>query len=134
MSEGAAARLKAIMEFTELGSGYKLAMRDLEIRGAGNVLGAEQHGHMDKVGYELYAKLLKEELTGETQSVPELDIQANAYISEKENQELKFALGETDNTHDLLVAQMKASTSLQYTVALRDKFLESYKELMNMQI
>lgn len=58
----------------------------------------------------------------------------NAYISEKENQELKFALGETDNTHDLLVAQMKASTALQYTVALRDKFLESYKELMNMQI
>ena len=58
----------------------------------------------------------------------------NAYISEKENQELKFALGETDNTHDLLVAQMKASTALRYTVALRDKFLESYKELMNMQI
>ncbi len=82
MSEGAAARLKAIMEFTELGSGYKLAMRDLEIRGAGNVLGAEQHGHMDKVGYELYSKLLKEELTGEEQSVVELDIRVNAYISE----------------------------------------------------
>lgn len=58
----------------------------------------------------------------------------NAYISEKENQELKFALGETESTHELLVAQMKASTALQYTVALRDKFLESYKELMNMQI
>lgn len=83
MTESASARLKAIMEFTELGSGYKLAMRDLEIRGAGNVLGAEQHGHMDKVGYELYAKLLKEELTGETQTVAELDIRANAYISEK---------------------------------------------------
>ncbi len=82
MTENAAARLKAIMEFTELGSGYKLAMRDLEIRGAGNVLGAEQHGHMDKVGYELYSKLLKEELTGETQTVAELDIHANAYISE----------------------------------------------------
>ncbi len=82
MSEGAAARLKAIMEFTELGSGYKLAMRDLEIRGAGNVLGAEQHGHMDKVGYELYSKLLKEELTGEIQNTVELDIHANAYIPE----------------------------------------------------
>ena len=82
MTDNAAARLKAIMEFTELGSGYKLAMRDLEIRGAGNVLGAEQHGHMDKVGYELYAKLLKEELTGESQTVAELDIQAAAYISE----------------------------------------------------
>jgi transcription-repair coupling factor (superfamily II helicase) len=82
MTENAAARLKAIMEFTELGSGYKLAMRDLEIRGAGNILGAEQHGHMDKVGYELYAKLLKEELTGESQTVAELDIQVAAYISE----------------------------------------------------
>ncbi len=82
MSAGAAARLKAIMEFTELGSGYKLAMRDLEIRGAGNVLGAEQHGHMDKVGYELYSKLLKEELTGEEATSVELDVRANAYISE----------------------------------------------------
>ena len=58
----------------------------------------------------------------------------NAYISEKENEELKFALGQTENTHDLLIAQQKAATALQYTVALRDKFLESYKELMNMQI
>ena len=83
MTANAAARLKAIMEFTELGSGYKLAMRDLEIRGAGNVLGAEQHGHMDKVGYELYAKLLKEELTGEKTQTVELDIHVDAYISEK---------------------------------------------------
>ena len=58
----------------------------------------------------------------------------NAYLSAAENEEIKLAMGETDNTHDLLVAQMKASTALQYTVALRDKFLESYKELMNMQI
>ena len=82
MTDNASARLKAIMEFTELGSGYKLAMRDLEIRGAGNVLGAEQHGHMDKVGYELYAKLLKEELTGERLEPPELDVRADAYIPE----------------------------------------------------
>jgi transcription-repair coupling factor (superfamily II helicase) len=83
MTDNATSRLKAIMEFTELGSGYKLAMRDLEIRGAGNILGAEQHGHMDKVGYELYAKLLKEEMTGETQTVAELDIQATAYVPER---------------------------------------------------
>lgn len=78
----AAERLKAIMQFTELGSGFKVAMRDLEIRGAGNVLGAEQHGHMDKVGYELYSKLLKEELTGESSFTAELDIKATAYIPE----------------------------------------------------
>ena len=79
----ATARLAAVMEFTELGSGFKIAMRDLEIRGAGNILGSEQHGHMDKVGYELYSKLLKEEMTGETQNVAELDIKATAYIPEK---------------------------------------------------
>ena len=82
MTETATKRLQAIMEFTELGSGFKIAMRDLEIRGAGNVLGRQQHGHMDKVGYELYAKLLKEELTGESQSVAELDIKADAFIPE----------------------------------------------------
>lgn len=58
----------------------------------------------------------------------------NSYLSDMENEELKFALGETDNTHGLLIAMNKASTALQYTVAVRDKFMESYKELMNMQI
>ena len=74
-------RLSALMEYTEMGSGYKIAMRDLEIRGAGNVLGKEQHGHMDRVGYELYNKLLKEQL-GETtlNQELELDIKADAYI------------------------------------------------------
>jgi len=58
LSEESEKRLKAIREFTELGSGIKIAMRDLEIRGAGNVLGAEQHGHMQAVGYDLYCKML----------------------------------------------------------------------------
>ncbi|MBQ7466722.1 MAG: transcription-repair coupling factor [Clostridia bacterium] len=68
LTEEAYKRLDAISEFTEFGSGFKLAMRDLEIRGSGNVLGAEQHGHMQKVGYELYSKLLAQavqELKGE---------------------------------------------------------------------
>ncbi len=80
LTSEATERLKAIMRFTELGSGYKIAMRDLEIRGAGNVLGAEQSGHMDKIGYELYSKILKEELTGESQFSAELDIKATAFI------------------------------------------------------
>lgn len=58
----------------------------------------------------------------------------NDYLSASENEKLKFALGETDNTHDLTIALQKASTALQYTVAVRDKFLEAYKEIMNMQI
>lgn len=58
----------------------------------------------------------------------------NAYLSDAEDEEIKWALGETENTHDLSIALMKASTALQYTVAIRDKLLESYKELMQMQI
>ena len=58
----------------------------------------------------------------------------NAYLSDAENEELRWALGETDNTHELTIALQKASTSLQYTVAIRDKVLEAYKEIMNMQI
>lgn len=58
----------------------------------------------------------------------------NSYLSDAENEEIKLSMGETNNTHDLTVALQKASTALQYTVAVRDKFLESYKELMQIQI
>ncbi len=58
----------------------------------------------------------------------------NAYLSDAENEKMLFALGESENTHDLTIALQKASTALQYTVAVRDKFLEAYKEIMNMQI
>jgi len=58
----------------------------------------------------------------------------NSYISDMENEELKLALGETQNTHDLSIAMQKASEALQYTVAVRDKFLDAYKEIMQMQI
>ncbi|MDO4300756.1 MAG: transcription-repair coupling factor [Clostridia bacterium] len=79
-------RLQTIKEFTEFGSGFRVAMKDLEIRGAGNLLGAEQHGHMDSVGYELYCKLLNEavmELKGETiitEFETLIDIKLNAFI------------------------------------------------------
>ncbi|MBQ3047213.1 MAG: transcription-repair coupling factor [Clostridia bacterium] len=80
LNQAAFERLNAIIEFTEMGSGIKIAMRDLEIRGAGNILGAEQHGHMDKIGYELYSKLLREEMTGVEEIVPELDVRVSAFI------------------------------------------------------
>ncbi len=60
LREVAEKRLSAIREFTDLGSGFKIAMRDLELRGAGNLLGAQQHGHMNAVGYDLYCKMLSE--------------------------------------------------------------------------
>ncbi|HKM35815.1 MAG TPA: flagellar hook-basal body complex protein FliE [Lachnospiraceae bacterium] len=58
----------------------------------------------------------------------------NSYLSDAENEKLKFALGETENTHDLTIALQKASTALQYTTAIRDRVLEAYREIMNMQI
>jgi transcription-repair coupling factor (superfamily II helicase) len=86
LQEVAQKRLEAIGEFTEFGSGFKIAMRDLEIRGAGNVLGAEQHGHMGAVGYELYCKLLDEAMS-KLQNRPVREsfettvyIKVNAYI------------------------------------------------------
>lgn len=60
LKEAAEKRLAAIREYTDLGSGFKIAMRDLELRGAGNLLGAQQHGHMNAVGYDLYCKMLNE--------------------------------------------------------------------------
>lgn len=58
----------------------------------------------------------------------------NKYLSDAEDEELKFAMGESDNTHDLMITLQKASTALQYTVAVRDRLLEAYKEIMQMQI
>ena len=89
LTEEAYKRLEAITEFRELGSGFKIAMRDLEIRGAGNILGKEQHGHMEKIGYDLYVKLLDEVTRnlkdGKTEEYKEIKIELplDAYISEK---------------------------------------------------
>lgn len=69
LTENAEKRLNAITAYTELGSGFKIAMQDLEIRGAGNILGREQHGNMEKVGYDLYCRLLQDAV-GELQGMP----------------------------------------------------------------
>ena len=93
LSEVSQKRLKAIKDFTEFGSGFKIALRDLEIRGAGNLLGKEQHGHMAKVGYELYVavleKAIREEKEGKDATSKEdvskevkIDINVSAYISD----------------------------------------------------
>lgn len=87
LKEVAEKRLKAIREFTDLGSGFKIAMRDLEIRGAGNLLGAEQSGQMEAVGYDLYCKMLNDAVLKEKGEVEEteefettIDININAYL------------------------------------------------------
>jgi len=88
LTEDAEKRLQAIREFTELGSGFKIALRDLEIRGAGNLLGPEQHGFIASVGFELYCKLLEEavrEVKGEVKREapdPVIDLNVDAYVSD----------------------------------------------------
>src|ERR671931_1589186 len=116
VDEQAQRRLRALQEFTELGSGYKLALRDLEIRGAGNLLGAAQHGHIAAVGFDLYAKLLAEavrDLRGEPAaaavepviSVPAEGLLPDAYVPEV-NQRLALykrltAASTSEELHDL---------------------------------
>ncbi len=87
LSEIATKRLNAIREFTKFGSGFNIAMRDLEIRGAGNILGTRQHGHMEAVGYDMYLRLLNEAVSvkkGEAKPIASLectiDIKSDAYI------------------------------------------------------
>ncbi len=99
IGEDATKRLSAIEEFTQMGSGFKIAMRDLEIRGAGNLLGGEQHGHMAKIGYDLYCKMIKdtvdESMGKKKEELPKatVEIKANAFISDDyiPNEAVKFA-------------------------------------------
>ncbi len=87
LTEIAEKRLTAIRDFTELGAGFKIALRDLEVRGAGNLLGAEQHGHLDAIGYDLYCRMLEEtvkELQGEKPPVKitaAVDLDVDAFIA-----------------------------------------------------
>ncbi len=90
LTDVAAKRLSAIREFTSFGSGFRIAMRDLQIRGAGNLLGHSQHGHMEAVGYELYVKLLNQAIAAEKgeEAPPDkadclVDIAVDAYIPEQ---------------------------------------------------
>ena len=114
LSEIAEKRLQAIKEFTEFGSGFKIAMRDLQIRGAGNLLGAQQHGHIDLVGYDMYCRLLSEavnELKGnsiEEEVEISIDVNLSAYIdnnyidSENEKIDMYKKIASIQDENDVL--------------------------------
>ena len=134
LSEVADKRLKAIKEFTEFGSGFKIAMRDLEIRGAGSMLGEMQHGHMEQVGYDTYCKLLDEvikEMQGievvEDQDV-QIDLAVSSYIPDNfiENSSQKIEIYQN-------IALCKTEEELQNVI---DEVIDRYgrlpKELENL--
>lgn len=134
LSEVADKRLKAIKEFTEFGSGFKIAMRDLEIRGAGSMLGEMQHGHMEQVGYDTYCKLLDEvikEMQGievvEEQDV-QIDLAVSSYIPDNfiENSSQKIEIYQN-------IALCKTEEELQNVI---DEVIDRYgrlpKELENL--
>ncbi len=89
LTEVAEKRLTAIRDFTELGSGFKIALRDLEVRGAGNLLGGEQHGHLDAIGYDLYCRMLEEtvrEMQGQAPAkkiAATIEIEVDAYLDKR---------------------------------------------------
>ncbi|WP_226585915.1 transcription-repair coupling factor [Halobacillus litoralis] len=119
LTEVAEKRLQAIKEFTELGSGFKIAMRDLSIRGAGNLLGSQQHGYIDSVGFDMYSQMLKDAIEAKQQGKkpeqvqpfqPELDIRLDAYIPDEyiadEKQKIDMyklfqAIESVEDIHDL---------------------------------
>ncbi|TCS94293.1 transcription-repair coupling factor [Hazenella coriacea] len=128
LSETAEKRLQAIKEFTELGSGFKIAMRDLSIRGAGNLLGAEQHGHIATVGFELYSQMLKEavaELQGkvehEQQAEPQIELNVDAYLPSEYIQDEKQKIE--------LYKKIRAVSTLQEARDLEEEIEDRFGDL-----
>ncbi len=135
LSEVADKRLKAIKDFTEFGSGFKVAMRDLEIRGAGSLIGEYQHGHMEQVGYDMYCKLLDEvmrEMQGKKIEKPQEDVQIDlnisSYIPEEyiENNNIKLSIYQ-----DIALCRNEKEL-LDITDEIIDRFGNMPKEVENL--
>ncbi len=125
LTEIAAKRLDAIREFTQFGSGFRVAMRDLEIRGAGSILGGRQHGHMEAVGYDMYLQLLNEAIAEETGQTPPrspeeclIDLQIEAHIPDDYIESLS---GRLDAYRKIAAVSTRAEGS-----DLLDEFIDRY--------
>lgn len=134
ITKEATERLKAIKEFTTLGSGYQIAMRDVEIRGVGNILGTKQHGHMINVGFDTYCELLEEtvqELQGnireqEVQTIVDINVTAfipDEWVGSKEQKMIEYKR----------LADVKNETELDYIVSeWRDRFSKAPESVENL--
>jgi len=125
LTENAQKRLEAIMQFTEFGSGFKIAMRDLEIRGAGNILGREQHGHVDKVGYDMYCKIL-EECIEEAKTGKVATIKDDVKIITDFNAFLPNEFVEDGEGRQRVYSRVSQVTSLSELKALKKELAEIY--------
>ena len=134
LSDIASKRLEAIREFTEFGSGFKIAMRDLEIRGAGSILGGEQHGNMESVGYDMYLKLLSEAVNEENGIIPDddipctIDLNVSAHIPESYIASLPARLG----IYKRIAAIRNDDDSSDVIDELCDRFGEPPKAVMGL--
>ena len=134
LSQEATERLKAIREFTTLGSGYRIAIRDVEIRGVGNILGTKQHGHMINVGFDTYCQLLEEtvnELKGEKVKANKptiVDINITAYIPDE-----WVGSGEQKMIEYKRLSDVKNETELDYIISeWKDRFSRIPEEVENL--
>ncbi|MDM5196835.1 transcription-repair coupling factor [Fictibacillus enclensis] len=125
LTEVAEKRLQAIKEFTELGSGFKIAMRDLTIRGAGNLLGAQQHGFIDSVGFDLYSQMLQEAIEERKGGTPkaaapviDINVEVDAYIPASYIEDSKQKID--------MYKQFKAASSLQDVDELHDSLIDRF--------
>ncbi len=128
MTEIATKRLQAIKEFTELGSGYKIAMRDLALRGAGDILGGQQTGFIDTVGFEMYMKILQDAIASKTdkittikKDVPTLNIPVNGYIPKD--------YVDSDMEKLQVYQRIEKCDTMQSIVMLQNEFLDYYGKL-----
>ena len=135
LTETAEKRLAAMKEFAELGAGFKIAMRDLEIRGAGNLLGAQQHGHIASVGFEMYCKLLEEAIDALQQKKPAkvrpeptIEIQTEAYIDGGYIEDAQHKL----EIYQRIAAIRKNEEIPAFIDELIDRFGEPTKGVMNL--
>lgn len=137
LSEASDKRLKAIKDFTEFGSGFKIAIRDLEIRGAGSIVGEFQHGHMEQVGYDMYCKLLDEvmrEMQGSKLPMEEniediqIDINVSSYIPDSyiENSDMKI------NIYQDIALCKNEEEIMDITDEIIDRFGSMPKEVENL--